>query len=65
MAFVISGGLFLAMAFGYGAEGGGLGNSLDAIRDAPFGAILLGTTAIGLLCFAVYSFVETAYRRFV
>ncbi len=44
-------------------EAGGFGKGLSALRQQPFGRILLGVVALGLLAFAVYSFIEAAYRR--
>lgn len=44
-------------------EAGGFGKGLSALRQQPFGRILLGVVALGLLAFGVYSFIEAAYRR--
>ena len=41
---------------------GGLGEALGQIRAAPFGRILLGIVAVGLVGFAVENVVEGAYR---
>lgn len=44
-------------------DAGGLEQALEWMRSQPFGPWLLGITAIGLICFAVYSCVEAIYRR--
>ncbi|MFP4356722.1 MAG: DUF1206 domain-containing protein [Phycisphaerae bacterium] len=44
-------------------EAGGLGKALSALRGQPFGAVLLGILAAGLIAFAIYSFIEAGYRR--
>ncbi|MFW5653025.1 MAG: DUF1206 domain-containing protein, partial [Planctomycetota bacterium] len=41
----------------------GLGGALQSLRDQPYGVWLLGITALGLLAFAVYSFIEAWARR--
>ncbi|MBZ8131966.1 hypothetical protein CLD20_01640 [Afifella sp. IM 167] len=41
----------------------GLEDALSYIQDLPFGAILLFVTAIGLVAFAAYCFIEAAFRR--
>lgn len=43
-------------------QAGGTGEALDQIRSAPFGRVLLGVIALGLIGFAVENFVEAAYR---
>ena len=44
------------------AEAGGLGQALQNIRSVTFGRILLGVAGLGLLAFALYNFVEAAFR---
>jgi len=41
----------------------GLDGALAKLRDAPYGPVLLGIVAAGLLCFAVYSALDSRYRR--
>ena len=45
------------------SEAGGLDAALRALLDQPFGAALLLAVAIGLACFAFYSFVRARYGR--
>ncbi|SFA72826.1 protein of unknown function [Poseidonocella pacifica] len=44
------------------AQAGGVGQALDAVRSAPFGRVLLGILALGLMGFGVENFVEAIYR---
>lgn len=37
--------------------------ALKSLADAPFGKVLLVVTAVGLICFGLYSFAEVRYRR--
>jgi uncharacterized membrane protein len=41
----------------------GLGESLQILASQPLGRGLLGVTALGLIAYGVYSFVDAAYRR--
>jgi hypothetical protein len=41
----------------------GVDVALKSIAEAPFGKVLLGLTALGLICFGAYSFAEVRYRR--
>lgn len=67
---IVYGGLLAIVAFSLGlaalqsdpSEAGGLGQALHQIRTMPFGRILLGITGLGLVGFALYNFVEAAYR---
>jgi Domain of Unknown Function (DUF1206) len=43
----------------------GLGGALQALAGQPFGDLLLGVVAIGLIAYGVYSLVEARYRRMV
>lgn len=61
--FVIGGFLIAAAATADPNEAKGFGESLDAFRDTPFGAPLLGAVALGLLAFAAYELIEARYRR--
>jgi hypothetical protein len=41
----------------------GLDTALSELLHLPFGPVLLGIVALGLIAYGVYSFVETRYRR--
>lgn len=41
----------------------GLKEALQFVRDLPFGSVLLGTLAVGLALFSLYSFIEAKWRR--
>ncbi|MGR3323256.1 MAG: DUF1206 domain-containing protein [Pseudooceanicola sp.] len=43
-------------------QAGGIGQAFETVRAQPFGRILLGVLALGMLGFAIYCFVEAAYR---
>lgn len=45
------------------SEARGLSGALDALRQQPYGGLLLGVVALGLVSFGVYSIVEAVYRR--
>jgi hypothetical protein len=45
------------------SPGIGLDGALAAVHGEPFGALLLGLVATGLLIFAAFSFLEARYRR--
>ena len=45
------------------SEAGGLDAALHTLLNQPFGAVLLVAVAVGLACFAVYSFVRARYGR--
>lgn len=62
--------VILAVSLGWRAwsaggtgETPGLEEALAALRGLPAGTWLLGAMGLGLLCFALYSFVEARYRR--
>ncbi|MGH9281667.1 MAG: DUF1206 domain-containing protein [Acidimicrobiales bacterium] len=44
-------------------EAVGVDGALRRLADGPYGPWLLGTVAVGLLLFGIYSFVEARYRR--
>jgi peptidoglycan/LPS O-acetylase OafA/YrhL len=41
----------------------GLNTALGELLQLPFGRVLLGIVALGLIAYGVYSFVEARYRR--
>jgi Domain of Unknown Function (DUF1206) len=44
-------------------EAKGLDTALSELLHLPFGPLLLGIVALGLIAYGVYSFVEARYRR--
>ncbi len=58
VVYGIVGVLALQTAFGSGGEAEGSKGALGAIATQPFGQILLGLTAIGLLAYALWRFVQ-------
>jgi hypothetical protein len=44
------------------SEAGGVGKAFDAVRSAPFGRILLGLVALGLIGFALQNLVMARHR---
>ena len=64
VVFAIIGGFLLVAAWHADpSEAGGLGAALRALRAQPFGPVLLGAVGLGLVAFAVYSFVAARWRR--
>ena len=59
---VVALSLFYAALTADPAQAGGLGQAFQQIREVTFGRILLGIAGLGLLGFALYNFVEAAYR---
>lgn len=45
------------------SEVGSFGSSLDALEAQPGGSLMLGATAVGLVAFGAFAFVEARYRR--
>lgn len=45
------------------SEVGSFGSSLDALEAQPGGSLMLGATAIGLVAFGTFAFVEARFRR--
>ena len=65
VVFVIIGVFFIQAALSHDpSQAGGLDKALQEISSQTYGAILLGLTAIGLIAYAVYSFVLAKYRSF-
>lgn len=46
-----------------GSKAIGLGGALAILAQQPFGAWLLGTVALGLTAYGIYSLLESRYRR--
>ena len=64
IVFVIIGFFLIRAAKQYDAsEVKGLDGVLQTLAQQPFGKIMLGLVAIGLVAYAVYLFIEARYRR--
>jgi hypothetical protein len=64
VVFAIIGGFLLVAAWRSDpSEAVGLGGSLRALRDQPYGPYLLGAVGLGLVAYAFYSFVAARYRH--
>lgn len=64
VVFGLIASFFFYAAWTYDAEkAGGLTQAFETIRGMAFGQILLAVTALGMLAYAVYSFIEAYYRR--
>jgi hypothetical protein len=64
LVFVLVGGLFIQAAVTHDKDkAGGLDAALRRLIDWPFGRVLLGALAVGLIAFGLYSFAEAKYRR--
>lgn len=61
--FMIGGFLLVAAYQADPSEAKGLEESLATLQQQPFGPWLLGAMGVGLIAFAVYSFLEAFYRR--
>lgn len=63
LAFVVSGVLVIKAGLRAQAdEAAGLGDALQALEAAPFGDAILVMTALGLLAFGFFAFLEARYR---
>lgn len=63
--YLLVGGFLIAAAWQANSGAAkGLGGALQSLREQPYGWILLGALALGLLAFAGYQFVQ-AYCRYV
>jgi hypothetical protein len=64
VVFVIIGGFLIVAAVEFSsAEARGLQGALETLQQQPYGWILLGIVALGLVAFGVYSLIEAWYRR--
>ena len=64
VVFVLIGAFFVKAAYQYDPkEAIGLDGALRKVADASYGPVLLGIVAGGLLCYALFCFVEARYRR--
>jgi hypothetical protein len=63
IVFVVIGGFLVAAAWqARSAAARGLGGALEALREQPYGWILLGITAAGLAAFGAFGLVQAVYR---
>jgi hypothetical protein len=64
LVFVIIGGFLIVAAVELdSAQARGLQGALQTLQQQPYGWILLGIVALGLVAFGVYSLIEAWYRR--
>ena len=45
------------------SEARGLGGAMNALRSQPYGALLLGIVALGLMAYGGFQFISARYRR--
>lgn len=65
VVFWVMGGFFIVAAYRADpSQAKGLGESLRALEQAPYGPYLLGVVGIGLVGYAIYLFVQARYRTF-
>ncbi|MGO4571413.1 DUF1206 domain-containing protein [Microvirga sp. 2TAF3] len=58
IVYCLVGGLAVLAATGSGGQIGGSGSALQTLLGQPFGKVLLGLIALGLLCFALWRVIE-------
>ena len=66
LVFLILAFLFFYRGLSAGEEGGGtpgIKAALDFLNELPAGFLLIGAMGLGLICFALYSFLEAIWRR--
>lgn len=64
LVFLILGSFLITAAYHADPnEAHGLGGSLLAVRDQPFGPWIFGIAALGLVAFGAFGFVEARYRQ--
>lgn len=64
VVFVIIGGFLIIAAWQVDpSEARGLSGALQALQGQPYGWILLGVVALGLIAFGIYSLVEAVWRN--
>jgi hypothetical protein len=65
VVFGLVGIFFVRAALNFSSEeAGGLKKTWRTLESQPFGDLLVGIVALGLIAYAVYSLTEAAYRRF-
>ncbi len=60
LVYLLVGIFALLAAIGMGGQTGGSRSALEHLLDQPFGAVLVGLLALGLLCFAAWRLLEAA-----
>lgn len=64
IVFFISGGFLVAAAWqARSSAARGLGGALEALREQPYGWVMLGLTAVGLAAFGAFGLVQARYRH--
>jgi hypothetical protein len=64
VVFALAGALVIDAAVTYSpSKAGGVDEALLTLRDQPFGVILLGLAAAGLIVFGIYGLCEARWRR--
>ncbi len=64
VALAVVGGLFLVAAVTHqSGKASGLDGALRALREAPFGQVLLIAVALGLAAYGIYSFARARFAR--
>lgn len=65
VALAIIGGLFVLAAIKYDAQkAGGMDQALTAVRDQPFGPVLLAIIALGIAAFGIYCFFWARHAKY-
>lgn len=60
VVYVIIGAIAIELARGDGGDAVGPSGAVESMRSQPFGQFLIGAIAAGLLCYAVWRFVQAA-----
>ena len=64
VVFALAGYLFIRAAIDYDPDqASGLDATLKTMAQATFGQVILALTALGLMCYGLYSFAEARYRQ--
>ena len=63
LVYLVVGGLAVLAALGQGGQTTDPQGALTTLLTQPFGKILLGIVALGLVAFGIYSLIEACYRR--
>ena len=61
IVFLIVGSFAILAALGAGTRPHGVPDALQALLHKPFGAVLLWATALGLVCFAAWRFLQAVF----
>lgn len=64
LVFALIGAFFIAAAIRHDPnKAEGLGGTLQTLAQQPYGWVLLGLTAVGLICYGIYCFANARYRN--